>query len=49
MVKLKEIGKVEITEVATPEEAAAIKNILEKAGLIIKCKGREIWIWSQKR
>ena len=49
MVELKEIGKVEISNEATPEEIAAIKAILEKAGLIVFAKGKEILIRAERR
>ena len=46
---LKTIGKVQITQEATPEELNAVKDILEKAGLIVESKGREIWIRVEER
>ena len=46
---VKTIGKVELTQEASPEEVTAIKTILEKAGLIVKSKGREIWIQAEER
>ena len=49
MEELKTIGKVELSDEATPEEKNAIKDILSKAGLIVFAKDQEIWIRVEKR
>ena len=42
--KMKILAKVQVSDVATPEELTGIKNLLEKAGLIVIAKGRELWV-----
>ena len=42
--KMKILAKVQVLDVATPEELTGIKNLLEKAGLIVVAKGRELWV-----